>query len=104
MKRKTLEIQKQTKGEAQKATLFIDDELSFINSIEIKEEVLAHMSDFEQLYIQANIAHIDLTGIQLLFSIKKSCEAVKKSVKFNFRMNGELKNLVIRSGFNELFD
>ena len=31
MKRKTLEIQKQTKGEAQKATLFIDDELSFIN-------------------------------------------------------------------------
>ena len=62
------------------------------------------MKDFEQLHIQANIAHIDLTGIQLLFAIKKSCEAVQKQVKFNFRMNGELKNLVIRSGFGELFD
>lgn len=104
MKRKKLEIQKVTKGEAIKATLFIDDELSFINSNEIKEEVLAHMNDFEQLQIQANIAHIDLTGIQLLYSIKKSCEAVNKQVKFNFKMNGELKNLVSRSGFGELID
>jgi|SRR5208283_872128 len=104
MRRKTLEIQKLTKGEAQKATLFIEDELSFINSNDIKEEVLNHMNDFDQIQIQATISHIDLTGIQLLYSIKKSCEALNKQVKFNFNMNGELKNLVIRSGFGELID
>lgn len=104
MKRRTLEIQKPTKGEPQKATLFIEDELSFINSNDIKDEVLAHINDFDLLQIHANISHIDLTGIQLLYSIKKSCESVKKQVKFTFNMNGELKNLVIRSGFGELFD
>ena len=104
MKRKTLEIQKATKGESSKATLFIDDELSFINCNEIKEEVLKHMNDFEVLIIQANIAHIDLTGIQLLYAIRKSFAVVNKQVKFSFRMNSELKNLVVRSGFNELFD
>jgi len=104
MYHKTLEIHKSTKGEVQTATLFIDNELSFINSNDIKDEILTQLNNFEHLNIQANIAHIDLTGIQLLYSIKKSCTAVNKQFKFNFKMNSELKNLVIRSGFGELFD
>src|SRR5208283_1208241 len=104
MSHKTLEIHKFTKDEAQIATLYIDNELSFINSNDIKDEIITHLNDFEQLNIQANIAHIDLTGIQLLYSIKKSCASVNKKVKFNFKMNSDLKNLVIRSGFGELFD
>jgi len=104
MNRKTLEIHKLAKGDTQIATLFIDNELSFINSNDIKDEILSQLNKFEQLIIQANIAHIDLTGIQLLYSIKKSCTAVSKQVKFNFKMNSDLKNLVIRSGFGELFD
>lgn len=104
MKRKTLEIQKAAKGEVAKATLFIDDELSFINCNEIKEEVLKHLNEFDLLLIQANIAHIDLTGIQLLYAVRRSLEAINKQVKFAFRLNVELKNLVIRSGFTELFD
>jgi len=104
MNRKSLEIHKLTNGDNQIATLYIDNELSFINSNDIREEILAHLNDFDQLNIQANIAHIDLTGIQFLYSVKKSCAAVNKQVKLNFKMNSELKNLVIRSGFAELFE
>ncbi len=104
MNRKSLEIHKTKDGDSKLANLYIDNELSFINSNDIKDEIMNRINDFDQLNIQANIAHIDLTGIQLLYSIKKSCAAVRKQVKFNFKLNSELKNLVVRSGFNDLFD
>lgn len=104
MKKKALEIQKPGKGEPTKATLYVDDELSFINCNEIKEMVINNLREFDHLFIQANIAHIDLTGIQLLYAIKRSLKLEGKQLNFSFKMNPELKTLVTRSGFTELFD
>jgi MFS superfamily sulfate permease-like transporter len=102
MKRKALEIPKAKKGEPTKAILYIDDELSFINALQIKEDISSHIDDFDQLNIQANLAHLDLTGVQLLYSIRKSCETFNKQVTYNVKMNDELKYLISRSGFKEL--
>jgi MFS superfamily sulfate permease-like transporter len=104
MKHIALEIPKPKKGEPAKAILYIDDELSFINADEIKLDILKHLNEFDQLLIQANIAHLDLTGVQLLYSIQKSCETFNKQVTYNIKMNEELKNLISRSGFKELFN
>jgi MFS superfamily sulfate permease-like transporter len=104
MKRKALEILKPKKGEPLKAILYIDDELSFINALPIKEDILSNLKEFDELLIQANIAHLDLTGVQLLYSIQKSCETFNKKVTYNVRINEELKNLINRSGFKELFN
>ncbi len=104
MKNKALEVLKPKKGEPSKAILYIDDELSFINADQIKQDILSHLKDFDHLLIQANIAHLDLTGVQLLYSIKKSCETFNKQVTYNVKMNEELKDLINRSGFKELFN
>jgi len=104
MKRKALEILKPKPGDPVKAILSIDDELSFINAAQVKEDILNHLKEFDQLLIQANIAHLDLTGVQLLYSIRKSCETFNKQVTYNIKMNDELKNLINRSGFKELFN
>lgn len=102
MKRKALEIPKVKKGEPVKAILYIDDELSFINAAQIKEDILKGLSEFDSLSIQAHIAHLDLTGVQLLYSIKKTCETLNKEVTYNIKMNDELKYLISRSGFKDL--
>ena len=102
MKKKALEIPKVKKGEPIKATLLVDDELSFINAEEIQEDILKHIKSIDQLVIQASLVHLDLTGIQLLYAIRKTCEANKKQVTFNLRMNEELKTLISRAGFKEL--
>lgn len=104
MKHKALEIHNSKKGEPSKAILYIDDELSFINAEQIRQDIVSNLKEFDQLLIQANIAHLDLTGVQLLYSIKKSCEALKKEVTFNIKMNEDLKNLIERAGFKELFN
>ncbi|HEY4787247.1 MAG TPA: STAS domain-containing protein [Bacteroidales bacterium] len=104
MKNKTLEIIKSNKGEPVKAILYVDDELSFINASLVKDEISNKVKEFDQLLIQANIVHLDLTGVQLLYSIRKSCETLNKQVTFNIKMNDELKNLISRAGFNDLFN
>jgi anti-anti-sigma regulatory factor len=103
MKKRALEIPKVKKGEPVKATLYIDDELSFINASEIQDDISKHVKDdFDQLSIQASLAHLDLTGIQLLYSIKKTCETLNKEVTLSLKMNDELKTLITRAGFKEL--
>lgn len=104
MKRNVLDIPKVRKGDFVKATLSIDGELSFINATTILSDVQNHILEFDQLNIQASLAHIDLTGIQILYSIKKSCALNQKDVIFNIKMNEELTQLILRSGFKELFE
>lgn len=105
MRQNLLEINKSfKKGEPIKATLTVDDELSFINAASIGSEVQKHINEFDQLTINASIAHIDLTGIQLLYSIKKTCEKVNKSVTFKIKLGEELKGLLLKSGFSDIFE
>lgn len=102
MKKRALEIPKVKKGEPVKATLYVDDELSFINAAEVQEDILKNVKNIDQLNIQASLVHLDLTGIQLLYSIKKTFETFNKQVTYNIRMSEDLKSLVSRSGFKEL--
>jgi anti-anti-sigma regulatory factor len=102
MKKRALEIPKVKKGEPVRATLYVDDELSFINAAEIQEDILKHLKGIDQLNIQASLVHLDLTGIQLLYSIKKTCAILNKQMTYFIRMNEDLKTLVSRSGFKEL--
>jgi ABC-type transporter Mla MlaB component len=104
MKNNILDIIKNRRGEPSKAVLSIDDELSFINATPIITEIRKHMDEFDELQIQANLVHLDLTGVQLLYSIKRSFENVNKKVAFNIKLGDELKTLILRSGFKELFE
>jgi hypothetical protein len=104
MKKNVLDIPKVKKGETIKATLIVDGELSFINSTAILGDIQTHMHEFDSIHIQASLAHIDLTGIQTLYSISKSCSMSQKKVTFNIKIGDELRQLVLRAGFKELFE
>ena len=101
MKKGTIEIAKDKNG-ASKATLKLEQELTYSNVVDLKEEVIKHLHEFDQLHIQANLVQIDLTGIQLLYSIKKTCLSAKKQVFLSIKMNEELENLLVSCGFKEI--
>jgi anti-anti-sigma regulatory factor len=102
MKRKALEFPKNVAGEQTKAILYIDEELSFINGSEIRNEIIEKIGQFELLIIQANLVHIDLTGVQLLYSIQKTLQKNNKKLTLNVKMADDLKSLVTKAGFIEL--
>jgi len=98
-----MEIARDKNGES-RATMMLEDELTYVNVVATENEVKKHLNDFDHLHIHANLSQIDLSGIQLLYSVKKSCLNAKKQIVISLRMNTELENLIIRSGFKDLLD
>ncbi len=103
MKKGSIQIL-QDKNGASKAMLTLADELTYSNVVDLKDEVLKHFKKFDQLHIQGDITQIDLTGLQLLYSIKKSCLQAKKTVVISLKTNSEMEILLKRSGFNEFLN
>lgn len=104
MKKNTIDIMKEKKGEPRKGILTLANELTFSNSSELLENYHASKDKFDVLVMQGNVDTIDLTGIQALYSIRKSLMNDKKSISLGFRMNEETKGLILRAGFREIFE
>lgn len=103
MKNGIIEITKDNNG-VSKATLKFENELTYTNVVNLKEEVIKHFHEFDQIHIHANLLQIDLTGIQLLYSVRNTCLKAKKQLTVSLKMNEELENLLVRSGFKELIN
>lgn len=104
MKKNIIEIMKEKKGEPRKGILTLESEITFSNSKELLDNFLAKIDKFDTLVMQGNIDFIDLTGIQALYSIRKSLINHEKSIALGIKMNEETKNLILRSGFKEIFE
>jgi anti-anti-sigma regulatory factor len=104
MKKNTIDIMKEKKGEPRKGILTLENEITFANSKELLENYLASKDNFDVLVMQGNIDNIDLTGIQAIFSIRKSLAKDGKSLSLSLKMNEETQNLILRAGFKEIFE
>jgi anti-anti-sigma regulatory factor len=104
MKKNTIEISTEKKGELRKGILTLESELTFANAKELLDNYMAKMDKFDTLVMQGNVELIDLTGIQALYSIRKSLKENKKTIAIGIKINEDTKNLVLRSGFKEIFE
>lgn len=92
-------MQKPKKGD-KLAKIFLAGDLSIGNL----EEIVAKFKDIEKNYEEIeinlnNISAFDLSTIQLLISMKKSCLKHKKQINFSIELPGELNTLLATTGF-----
>lgn len=104
MKKNTIEIMKEKKGEPKVGVLTLDHELTFANANELLDNYIASKDKYDSLIMQGSVDTIDLTGIQVLYSIRKSLKENNKSITLGFKVNDETKNFILRSGFKEIFE
>jgi len=104
MKKNTIEILKEKKGEPRKGILTLENEQTFANAKELLENYRSNLNKFDNLVIQGNIDYFDLTGIQALYSIRKSLLANNKTLALGIKVNEETKNIISRAGFKEIFE
>jgi anti-anti-sigma regulatory factor len=69
----------------------------------IKEELTAAISHYSTIQVTVtNVTAIDLTGIQLLFAIKKSSELLHKKLSFSIELPDEINKIISLAGFHNL--
>lgn len=104
MKKNTIEIQKEKKGEPRKGVLTLNHEITFTNANELLDNYIASKDKFDALVMQGNVDHLDLSGIQAIYSIRKSLKENNKTLSLGIKINEDTRNLILRSGFKEIFE
>lgn len=69
----------------------------------VKEELIMAINHYPAIQVTVkNVTAIDLTAVQLLFSIRKSSELLHKKLSFSIELPDELSKIISRAGFHNL--
>lgn len=83
----------------------IKKELSINNLAEMKEKLKKAINEHQQIdIILKKIDYIDLPGLQLLVSARKTVINKGKKITFSFDFSKEMQDIFNNSGFNALLN
>jgi anti-anti-sigma regulatory factor len=84
-------------------TVLINGDLTLQNSEDIKQELSSIISKYIKITIKSdNIENIDISYIQLLFSIYFYQKKLSIDLDIDIKLNDELESLVKHSGFGRI--
>ncbi len=99
-KKGTLEIKPN-----QPNTILLGENITVKQAGKVKNDLLSLFSNSEPAKIVGdNIQNIDITFIQLMYSLKNSSVKRNKPVSFNFKLSDDLNVLLDRCGFKMISD
>lgn len=82
----------------------IQGNLTINNSESIKKKLIEAINNFNELNITLkDIEKIDVSAIQLFYSLKKICNEKNKKIIFNTRFSDEISELLKHSGLDKIF-
>ena len=93
--------QKKTRQKQHSGTLQIEEELTIGNVEKIRDTLLQEMDKHEIEEINfKNVTQIDLSGLQLIESLKKSFTLKGKELKIRLDLSPEYIDILINTGFS----
>ena len=86
-----------------KARMVVEKELTIYTVLEIKENFIEALGQYDHLDIQIrNVENIDLSFIQLIESLRKTAEEYEKEISISAELRNETRNLVENGGFDPI--
>ena len=86
-----------------KTKVLLEGSLTINNVNQFKEEVTPLFDSYDYVDFQLkNIDRLDLSYIQMLFHLKQFYGNRNKSVTIDSELSGEIKKVVVQSGFEDL--
>ncbi|MBN2612864.1 MAG: STAS domain-containing protein [Bacteroidales bacterium] len=95
---------KTEKKPKENSTLFeIKDGITISNVSDIRKKMLKYIEGSKTLRVKIDkTEQLDLSGIQLLYSLQKSCIQQGKKIQFDINLAEETMELLKNSGFNNI--
>lgn len=85
------------------AGLLIKNELTINNISEVKQEIAPLISNYEHFSLSLReIENIDLSAVQLLYSLRQTLEKKGKGIELDLQLPDELRSIVENAGFKDL--
>ena len=86
------------------ATITISNDISINKTGKITSELRSAMKTYKNIKITVpKVTSIDLSGIQMFYSIAKTMQANKKEINFEFNFSSDIKKIISETGFENFF-
>ena len=103
LKDATIYVQPSRRKKIKKTKVLLEGSLTISNVGQFMKEVTPLFDTFDYVDFQLkNIDRLDLSYIQLLFHLKSFYGQRNKSVTIDSELSGEIKKIVVQSGFEDL--
>jgi anti-anti-sigma factor len=92
-------------GKKNTCTISLEGELTLNNVASIKKEMIEALEKCDSLQLRIHkVTSIDLSWIQLLHSLKKTCKDSGKHIAIEMILNPDAELLFARTGFGSLLE
>ncbi len=92
-----------TNTQNESATLVLTNSVSILDSEHLRDVILEAFENFQSFDINIEALHsIDLSGIQLLYSVFQTAKNLKKNVSITGNLPEDLKKDIENAGFSQL--
>ena len=89
----------------QSVELVIDQDMSIMNAGAHKGKIVEGLNSCSSMvFTLKNIEVIDLTGIQLIYALKKEAKIQNKILHLNFDLNTDILETIRLAGFGDLLE
>ena len=83
--------------------VIIEEGISIANVTEIRKILLNHLKGNNNPQVRLhNIEQFDLSGIQLIYSLQKTCLKERKNLKLEINLSDEMTTLLRNTGFKNI--
>lgn len=105
MKRKdnNIHIKPSKKKGENKVSIILENELTIFSIETMKDEIIDAVKKYDIIeFMLKDISNMDLTFIQLFYSIKISAESLNKKVSFDVNLSDDIESLFMNSDLNKV--
>jgi len=102
-KEKSIQIKPSKKKGENMASIILENELTIFSIESMKDKIIEAVMKYDHVeFALKNINNVDLTFIQLLYSVKKTAEALNKKVSFDVELPDDIKSLLNNSDLSKV--
>ena len=100
---KNIQIRPSKKKGENKVSIMLENELTIFSIENMKDKIIEAVKKYNIIEFKLNnISNMDLTFVQLFYSIKISTEKLNKKISFDVELSDDIESLFTNSGLNKV--
>lgn len=102
-KEKNMQIKSSTKKGESHANILLENELTIFSIESMKDKIIETVLKYDDIKIELkNVDNMDLSFVQLLYSIKITANKLNKKVSFDVSLSDDIKSLFNNSDLSKV--
>ncbi|MCK5169816.1 MAG: hypothetical protein KAQ75_08050 [Bacteroidales bacterium] len=100
---KNIQVKPSKKKGESSVSIILENELTIFSVESMKDKIIDAVMKYDHIGFELkNVGNMDLTFVQLIYSVKKTAETLNKKVSFDVELSDDIKSLFNNSDLSKV--